>query len=104
MDWPDLANDAQVLYAHVFVWHLLSSKHELVSSPINRDHVYLYSLEMRFLHVEVLERDLDDLVAARDECVEEAVDVVVVGVRVVRAAESAVLLAVGGREQQTLAT
>jgi hypothetical protein len=59
---------------------------------------------MRFLHVEVLERDLDDLVAARDECVEEAVDVVVVGVRVVRAAESAVLLAVGGREQQTLAT
>jgi hypothetical protein len=28
----------------------------------------------------------------------------VVGVRVVRAAESAVLLAVGGREQQTLAT
>lgn len=59
---------------------------------------------MRFLHVEVLECDLDDLVSTGDESVEQAVDVVLVRARVVRAAKRAVLLAVGGREQQALAT
>lgn len=59
---------------------------------------------MRFLHVEVLECDLNDLVSASDERVEQAADVVLVRVRVVRTAECSVLLAVRGREHQTLAT
>jgi hypothetical protein len=59
---------------------------------------------MRFLHVEVLERYLDDLVTTCDERIEEAVDVVLVWMWIVRAAERAVILAVRGREQQTLAT
>lgn len=59
---------------------------------------------MRFLHIEVLERNFDDLVAACDECVQEAVDIVLVWVWVVWTAEGPVLLTVRGREQQALAT
>ena len=47
----------------------------------------LYLLEMRFLHVEVLECNLYDLVATRDEGIEKTVDVVLVRVWVVRAAK-----------------
>jgi hypothetical protein len=42
---------------------------------------------MRFLHVEVVECNLYDLIATRDEGIEKTVDVVVVGVWVVRTAK-----------------
>ena len=70
--------------------------------PRQRDSLYL--LEMRFLHVEVLECNLYDLVATRDEGIEKTVDVVLVRVWVVRAVKRSVLFAICGREQQTLAT
>ena len=65
---------------------------------------FLYLLEMRFLHVEVLECNLYDFVATCDEGVEQTVDVVLVRVWVVRAAKWSVLFAICGREQQTFAT
>jgi hypothetical protein len=57
----------------------------LTNTHNTRHHDFLYLLEMRFLHVEVLECNLYDLVATRDEGIEKTVDVVLVRVWVVRA-------------------
>jgi hypothetical protein len=67
-------------------WSVQNIKNILLTNTHKtRQHDSLYLLEMRFLHVEVLECNLYDLVATRDEGIEKTVDVVLVRVRVVRA-------------------